>query len=50
MNNKFYYEWGNEKPGHVTTWELIGGEIKNSKQEPREIVLKEKLKYNCPYS
>lgn len=50
MNNKFYYEWGNEKAGYITTWELIGDSIRNTKEEPREVIYKENLKYNCPYS
>ena len=49
-NTKFYYEWGNEKSGHVTTWELIGDSIQNQKEEPHEVVQKEKLKYYCPYN
>ena len=50
MKNKFYYRWGNEKFGYVTTWELITGEVKNTKEEPRDIVEKQNLKYDCPYS
>jgi hypothetical protein len=50
MKNKFYYEWGNEKPGFVTTWKLVNGAVTCSKQESRESVIKQKLKMWCPYS
>lgn len=47
---KFYYTWGNEKPGFVSTWELINGEVRNLKEEPREIIEKQNLKYDCPFN
>ena len=50
MKNKFYYEWGNEKPGFVTTWKLINGAVKQTKEESREAVQKQQLKMWCPYS
>lgn len=50
MKNKFYYVWGNEKQGFVTTWELVNGEIKNMQEEPRNIVEQLNLKYDCPFS
>lgn len=48
--NKFYYVWGNEKPGYVTTWELIKGEVRNTKQEKREDVQKQNIVYDCPFN
>lgn len=50
MKNKFYYVWGDEPIGYVTTWKLIKGKVRNTKQEPREVVTKQQLKYDCPFS
>lgn len=50
MKNKFYYKWGNEKFGYVTTWQLVNGEVKNTKEETIESVNAQGLKYDCPYS
>lgn len=50
MKNKFYYVWGDEPIGYVTTWKLIKGEVRNTKKEPREVVTKQQLKYDCPFS
>lgn len=50
MKNKFYFRWGNEKFGYVTTWQLINGEVKHLKEETLEKVQEQQLKYDCPYS
>lgn len=43
-----YYQWGNEKPGHVTTWKPTRNGIKHLGQK-----LFSKLPagaiYDCPY-
>ncbi len=48
--NKFWFRWGNEKFGNVTTWELINGEVKHLKEEPLEVVWEQQLKEDCPFS
>lgn len=48
MIKKYYYQWGDEQKGYVTTWELINGEICNIKEEPIETT--KNLEYNCPFN
>ena len=46
-----YFEWGNEKPGYVTTWTVapdaavrIGEEIK------RETAMRRGYEFECPFA
>lgn len=50
MKNKFYFSWGDEPVGFVTTWELLNGEVSNLKHEPKEVIKKQNLKFWCAFS
>jgi hypothetical protein len=50
MKNKFYFTWGTEPFGFVTTWELKNGEVTNLKEEPRTIIEEQNLEFNCAFA
>jgi len=46
-----YYEWGNEKPGYVSTWRIINdqGEWKHCGERSRDQLPKNAI-HECPFN
>lgn len=50
-NTKFYYQWGDEKSGNVTTWTLSEeNEVLVTGEMPRNEALEKGYTFKCIYS
>ena len=46
-----YFEWGDEKPGYVTTWTVdLDGSVKNGAEIRREEAKQMGYEFECPYN
>lgn len=46
-----YFEWGDEKPGYVTTWSVApDGSVRIGAEISREEARKKGYEFECPFS
>lgn len=49
-NIRFFFEWGNEKPGYVSVGHYVNDEYRSLGQMKKEDAVKEGLQHHCPFS
>ena len=46
---QYYYEWGNEKAGYVSTYRVENGVVVSCEDIPREKATELGLSFDCPF-
>ena len=45
-----YFEWGDEKPGYVTTWTVdLDGSVRIGEEVKRETAMRRGHEFECPF-